>query len=197
MLHQLHRRDDNPFLVDFAKSAHTGRCATADINMVGQAGNIADQFSAMINRRNQGNVIEMHAAQIGIIGKNGVARPQLFRAIGGQHIGHRTPQRPQMIGLGKRLRHRLHPVIEKRTRKVSARLDIGRVGAATQRNRHLFGRFQQSIADHFKFDWIKGRCRCCHRHVSYKNGEKLDCFSVPQVRLCVKQANLSLVSLQI
>ena len=55
-----------------------------------------------------------------------------------------------MHRLGKGLRHRPQIAVEKGAGKIRPRLDIGRVGAAAQRDRHLLGSLEQRVADHFE-----------------------------------------------
>ena len=62
-----------------------------------------------------------------------------------------------MYRLRERLCHRLQLLVKEGARKIGAGLDVGRVSAAAERNRHLLRRLDQGITDNFKLDRIKCR----------------------------------------
>ncbi len=71
---QLYGRDDEPFLEELRREGHGAGGHTADVCLVGAAGEIADQLSrrllALEDRRNHSDVRQVGAAQIGIVEDN-------------------------------------------------------------------------------------------------------------------------------
>ena len=59
-----------------------------------------------------------------------------------------------MHGLSRGLGDDIEIQIEKGAGEIGPGLDVGGVSTPTQGDRHLLGRFNQGIADHFEFDWV-------------------------------------------
>ena len=162
--HQPHRRDDHAFLVHLAKRADAGRRAAPDVDMVRQAGHIADQLALVVNRRDQRNIVQVYAAEVRVVGQQRVAGAKLIGAIRLDRARHQLDQRAEVVRLSERLGHGADLPVEKRAREIRARLDVGRVGAAPQRDRHLLGHFEQRVADDLELDRIEPGRRIQSRH---------------------------------
>ena len=171
-LHNFHGRYDDTFLEDLTEGADTARCSTPHVYMMGQIGDIAEEGpfptsrgirDGVVHRRDEGDVVEVHSTQVGVIGHEGVARAQIFGTIGLHYRRHGPGQRAQVNRLGESLGYGTQLAVEKDTRKISAGLDVGRVGAAPQGNRHFLCRLDQGIADDFKLDRINLNWRLHHR----------------------------------
>ncbi len=59
-----------------------------------------------------------------------------------------------MDGLGEALGNRPELGVEERAREVRARLDVRRVRAPLERERHLVGRRHERVADHLEGDGV-------------------------------------------
>ena len=157
-VHQLDRRNDDALLKDLTKGADTGRGAAADVDVMGQVGHVAEEPIVVIDRGDQGDVVEVGAGRIGKVGEDGVAGAEIVGTIflhGPRHLlGHGA----EMDRLRERLSDRLQTIVEDGTGEIGPSLDVGGVGAAPQRHRHLLGGFEEGVANNLELDRIDARC---------------------------------------
>jgi hypothetical protein len=122
--------------------------------VVRDVGHVAEQRAVVEDRRDERDVVEVHAAQVGIVDQDTVAGRQRVGAVGLDGARHDVGQRAQMRRLREGLGDRPQFRIEEGTREVAARLDVGRIGRAPQRGAHLLGDGQQRVADDLEADGI-------------------------------------------
>ncbi len=114
---------------------------------MGDVRHVAEQRARVEHGRDQRDVVEVHAAQVGIVDQDAVARLEPLRPVGADGPRHDVGQRAQMRGLGECLGDRAQVAVEERAREVPAGLDVGGVGGAPQGGAHLLGDGQQGVAD--------------------------------------------------
>ena len=153
-LHEAHGRDDEPLLVDLARHADAARRAAAHVDMVGDVGHVTEQHALVEDRRDECDVVQVHAAQIGIVDQDAVTRRQPLGPVGADGARHDVGERAQVRRLGEGLGDRAQLPVEERAREVAPRLDVGGVGRAPQRGAHLLGDGEQRVADDLEADGI-------------------------------------------
>ena len=153
-LHQLHRRDDHPFLVDFPESAHTRRGPTADVHVVGQIGEIAVNLALVVERRDHHDVVQVSAAGIGVVGHQVIPRAEVLNPVLQHRLAHRSDHRAEVVGLAEGLGDGAKIPIEEAAREITAGLNVGGVGATPQRRRHLLRGLEQAVPDDLELDRI-------------------------------------------
>ena len=121
--------------------------ATADIDVVGEVRDVADQQTVHVDGRDQADVVQVHAARVRVVGDDGVARPEVLGAVALDRVRHLLHHRAQVHRLRERLRDRPQLGVEEGAREVGAGLDVRGVGAALQRQHHLVGRCDERVAD--------------------------------------------------
>ena len=153
-LDEAHAGDDEAFLVDLAGDADAAGRAAADIDVMRDVGHVAEQRAVVEDRRDERDVVEVHAALVGIVDEDAVAGLQALRAVGADGARHQVGQRAQVGGLSEGLGDGAQLAIEERAREIAARLDVGRVGGAAERGAHLLGDGEQPVADDLEADRI-------------------------------------------
>ena len=83
VLDQLDRRDDDPFLEDLLEGADAGRRAAADVDVVGEAGDVAEDLALVHERRDEGHVVEVPATDVRVVDQDRVTRSEALRAVVG------------------------------------------------------------------------------------------------------------------
>ena len=153
-LDEAHAGDDEAFLVDLARDADAAGRAAADIDVMGDVGHVAEQRALVEDRRDERDVVQVHAALVGIVDQDAVAGLQALGAVGADGARHQVGQRAQVGGLGEGLGDGAQLAIEEGAREVAARLDVGRVGGAAERGAHLLGDGEQPVADDLEANGI-------------------------------------------
>ena len=69
----LHHRQHQALLIDLAASRQTPRLGAADVDMMGQVGSVSDNVPLMEDGRQDDDVVQVHAALVGIVGGQLVA----------------------------------------------------------------------------------------------------------------------------
>ncbi len=151
---ELHRRDDHALLEDLAEGADARRRAAADVDVVGDVGDVAEELAARVDGRDQADVVQVHAARERVVRQQHVAGSELPGAVLEDRLRHLLDHRAEVHRLGEPLRDRAEPGVEERRREVRARLDVGRVRAPLQRQHHLVGRRHERVPDHLEADRI-------------------------------------------
>jgi hypothetical protein len=75
------RWNDHPFLVDLIRYSNAAGRTTADIDMMRDMGEIAENLLPMKDRANESDIVEVHATQEEGIDQNAIAGLQVFLAI--------------------------------------------------------------------------------------------------------------------
>jgi len=153
-LHEADGRDDEPLLIDLARHADAAGRAAAHVHVVRDVGDVAEQRPVVEDRRDERDVVQVHAAEIGIVDEDAVARRQPLGAVGLDGARHDVGQRAQVGGLGEGLGDGAQAGVEERAGEVAARLDVGGVGGPPQRGAHLLGDGQERVADHLEADGV-------------------------------------------
>ena len=96
--HELGRRNDQTFLDLFLVQADTTRRTTADIEVMGHRRRVADQFIIGIDRHDNGDIVQVDAAEIGVVANKARAGGELD-TMGCQYARHEVHHRAQMRGL--------------------------------------------------------------------------------------------------
>ena len=153
-LDDLDGRDDHALLEHLLEGADRRGRAAADIDVVRQVRDVADEQAVDVDGRDQADVVQVHAARVRVVGDDRVARPEVLRAVALDRVRHLLHHRAQVHRLRERLRDRPQLGVEEGAREVGARLDVRRVGAALQRQHHLVGRGDERVPDHLEGDGI-------------------------------------------
>ena len=74
-------REDDALLVDLPAGGEAARIGAADVDVVREIGGIGDDPPAVEDRREHDDVVQMHAALVGVVGDELVARLQIARAV--------------------------------------------------------------------------------------------------------------------
>ncbi len=131
------RRDDDPLLGQRLRiRRHRTRPDAADLGVVGPAGHVAEQAVVEMDRRHQGHVRQMGAAEGRVVGDHHVAR--LEGPVGDQLADAETHRAEVDRDVG-RVDHQPACGIEQGAREVLALLDIGRDRGPLQHLAHLAG----------------------------------------------------------
>ena len=162
--HHLHRGNDHPFLVDLAECADARRGAPAHVHVMGEVAEVAVNLALVEERGDHHDVVEVSAARIGVVDHELIARAEVLGPVVEDSLAHRPHHRAEVVGLAEGLRDGTKVAVEQAARKVAAGLDVGGVGAAPQRERHLLGRFEKAVAEHLELDrvdlhWGTPSCR--------------------------------------
>ena len=157
----LHRRDDHALLEHLAERADRRGRAAADVDVVREVGDVAEQLAVVMDRRDQADVVQVDAAREGLVGDDHVAGLEVLGPVVEDRARHLLHHRAEVDGLREALRDGAELGVEERAREVGARLDVGRVGAAAERQHHLVGRRDERVADHLERDRVHqyGPCR--------------------------------------
>ena len=153
-LDEAHAGDDEAFLVDLARDADAAGRAAADIDVMGDVGHVAEQRALVEDGRDERDVVQVHAALVGIVDQDAVAGLQALGAVGADGARHQVSQRAQVGGLGEGLGDGAQLAVEEGAGEVAARLDVGRVGGAAERGAHLLGDGEQPVADDLEANGI-------------------------------------------
>ena len=149
-LDELDRRDDHALLEHLAEGADARGRAAADVDVVRQVRDVAEQLAAGMDGRDQADVVQVDAAREGVVGDQHVAGPEPLRPVVADGARDLLDHRAEVHGLREALRDRPELGVEERAREVGARLDVRRVGAPAQRQHHLVGRRHEGVADHLE-----------------------------------------------
>ncbi len=154
-LDEEHRREDQPLLVELGVLGvlRAGR-GPADVDVVGDRARVADQPAAHVNRGEDLEVGQVRAAQVGVVGQRGVARPE--RAEGVEHPGERELHQPE---LGRdHLRVGDHPTasVEEPAREVEHLADDRRERRPVLDDGHLLGDAVKRVR---RISWVTGSIR--------------------------------------
>jgi hypothetical protein len=141
------RWDDHAFLEDLAERSDARRRPAADVDVVRDVRDVADQLAVGVHGGDQADVVQVHAARVRIVREQHVAGPEPVGAVGEDRLRHLLDHRAEVDGLREPLRHRTEPGVEERRREVGACLDVRRVGAAPEREHHLVRRGHERVAD--------------------------------------------------
>ncbi len=95
-LDQLDAGNLDALLVDFLECTDGRRCTTANVDMVGEVDHVAKQLAAVVNGRDQGNVIQVGATSVRIVAQQSVTWAKVFHPILAHHIGHQSGQRAEV-----------------------------------------------------------------------------------------------------
>jgi len=151
---QLHPRNDDSFLVDLTKRANARRRAATHIDVVRETREVAEDLPAMKNRRDQRDVVQMHAALKRVVDKQPVAGSEPFRAVVPDHRGYEAKQAAQVNRLGECLRHGPQVAVEEHAGEITARLDIAGIRRALEGDAHLVDGRRQRVLDDLKADGV-------------------------------------------
>src|SRR5581483_6158589 len=96
----------------------------------------------------------MDAAEIGVVGENRIAGPEIFCAVGANDARNEMGERTEMDRLPGCLRDGTELAVKEGAGEIGTRFDIGRVRAALERQCHFFGRFDERAAEDLEEDWV-------------------------------------------
>ena len=154
-LDELDRRDDHALLEDLPERADGRRRAAADVDVVREVGDVAEQLAVVVDRRDQADVVEVDAARVGVVRDDHVAGPEVARRRSVRTaFGTCSTIEPRCTGCANPCATERSSRVEERAREVRARLDVRRVRAPPQRERHLVGRRDERVADHLERDRV-------------------------------------------
>ncbi len=152
----LDRRDDHALLEHLLEGTDRGRRTAADIDVVGEVRHVADEQAVDVDGRDQADVVQVHAARVRVVGDDRIARPEVLGAVALDRVRHLLHHRAQVHRLRERLRDRPQLGVEEGTGEVRAGLDVGRVGAALERQHHLVGGRDERVPNHLEGNGIDG-----------------------------------------
>jgi hypothetical protein len=102
-LDQLDWRNLNTFLVDFLECADRRRGTAADVDVMDEVGDESIEHAAVINRRDQRDVIQVTAAAERIVDQDAVAGTEPVDPIGAHVSGDERREQTQVCRLAERL----------------------------------------------------------------------------------------------
>ena len=150
-LHDPDGRNPDPLLEDLGGDGrHAPRGDAPDVHMMGQVGQDAQALPFMEQGRDDADVGQMGAADVGVVGDDGIAGVEgLHRENlqgGFDHRRHQPQVEGDMLGLGHQFSFsRIDP-----GGAVPAVLDVGRKGGPDQGRTHLLGHGLKGVAHHFQ-----------------------------------------------
>ena len=103
-LDDLDRRDDHALLEHLAEGADRGRRAAADVDVVREVRDVAEQLAAGEDGRDEADVVEVDAARERLVRDDHVARPEVLGAVAAHRLRHLLDHRAEVHGLGEALR---------------------------------------------------------------------------------------------
>ena len=154
-----HRRDDHAFLEHLPERSDRGGRTAADVDVVGEVGDVAQQRAVVVDGRDQADVVQVDAARERLVRDDHVAGLEVLRAVVEDRARHLLDHRAEVDGLREALRDCAELGVEERAREVGARLDVGRVRAAAERQHHLVRRRDERVADHLERDRVERHAR--------------------------------------
>ena len=108
----LDRRDDHALLEDFAERADRGRRAAADVDVMGEVGDVPDQLLPVEHGRDQADVVQVDAARERVVRDDHVAGPQFRGAVVAHRARYLLDHRAEVDRLREALRDRAEPGVE-------------------------------------------------------------------------------------
>ena len=154
-LDHLHGRDDHALLEHLPERPDRGRRPAADVDVVGEVRDVAEQLPFGEHGRDEADVVEVHAAREWLVRDDHVSRAQVGRAVGAHRLRHLLDHRAEVHRLREALGDRPQPRVEERAREVGTRLDVRRVRAPAQRQHHLVRRGDERVPDHLERDRVE------------------------------------------
>jgi hypothetical protein len=133
VLHEPHRRDDQPLLVDLARHPDAPRGAAPHVDVVRDVRHVAEERSLVEDGSDQGDVVQVHAAQVRVVDEDAVARGEVIGPVGRDGSRHDVGQRAQVRRLGEGLGDRAQVAVEERAGEIAAGLDVRGVRGAAER----------------------------------------------------------------
>ena len=130
-LDDLDRRDDHALLEDLAERADARGRAAADVDVVREVRDVAEQLAVRMHGRDQADVVQVHAARKGVVRDDHVAGAEVLRAVVADRARHLLDHRAEVHRLREALRDRAQLGVEECAGEVGARLDVRRVRAAS------------------------------------------------------------------
>ena len=100
------RRDDHALLEDLAERADRRRRAAADVDVVREVGDVAEQLALVVHGRDQADVVEVDAARMRVVGDDHVAGAEVAGAVGLHRLRHLLHHRAEVHRLREPLRDR-------------------------------------------------------------------------------------------
>ena len=134
---------------DFAERPDAGGRA-ADIDVVSEIGDVSEQRPAAEYGSNHRDVVQVNPAGVRVVCDQHVPGPQPLGPIPADGAGDQLHKRAQVHRLRKCLGGDPKVTIKKRAREIVPGLDVRRVGAAPQRQRHFLRDLVQGVADHLE-----------------------------------------------
>ncbi len=153
-LHEPHRRDDQPLLVDLARHPDAAGSAASHVHVVRDVRHVAEERPLVEHGGDERDVVQVHAAQVRVVDEDAVAGGQPLGPVGRDGLRHDVGERAQVRGLGEGLGDGAQVAVEERAGEVAAGLDVGRVGGAPERRPHLLGDGEERVADDLEPDGI-------------------------------------------
>ncbi len=122
--------------------------------MVRDVGHEAEERPLVEHGRDERDVVEVHAAQVGVVDEDAVARGEAVGPVGRDGPRHDVGERAQVRGLGEGLGDGAQVAVEERAGEIPAGLDVGGVGGAPEGRPHLLGDREERVADDLEADRI-------------------------------------------
>ena len=94
--------------------------AAADVDVMGEVGDVAEQLALVVDGRDQAHVVQMDAAWVGVVGDDHVTRREQLGAVVPQRARHLLHHRAKVYRLGESLRDTPQP---RRRRRRTRSLD--------------------------------------------------------------------------
>ncbi len=144
------RRNHHPLFGQRARvRRYRAGAHAADLGMVGPAGNITEQLPGVVDRRHQGHVRQVRAAEGGVVGHHHV--PRTGRPEGDQ-LPDAEPHGAEVDRNVGRIDHQPPGGIQQGAREVLALLDVGGDGGALQHLAHLARDAREAVAHQLELD---------------------------------------------
>ena len=154
---ELERRDAQAFLVDLGRVRGVGPCdPAADVGVVADRGGEREPPAVVVERLEQEDVGQVHAALEGVVHDEDVARPDVLPELR-DHRSERGRDRAEMARQRQALRHELAVRVAERRRVVHVVLEHARVGRAEHGERHLVGDREDRVAEQLEGDRVVAR----------------------------------------
>ena len=147
-------RDDDPFLEHLPEGADRRGRAAADVDVVREVGDVAEELALVVDGGDEADVVQVHAARVRVVRDHHVAGAEPLRPVAAERVRDLLHHRAEVHGLREALRDRPQAGVEERAREVRAGLDVRGVRAPLQREDHLVRRRDERVPDHLERDRV-------------------------------------------
>ena len=105
-LDDLHRRDDHPLLKDLSERANARWSTPADVDMMRDVRDVAEQVVPDVDRGDQTDVVQVDPARMRVVRDDDIPGPEVFWAVAPHRLRHLLDHRAEVDRLRESLSDR-------------------------------------------------------------------------------------------